>query len=101
MSFFKNIWNFLKSSIGEISKIFHTIYNGIKFVVECVRKFCPEIKNTWLGTIAEALGYIVDLLDFLESAGAKIDANSYKSKLKDLDLDKYGDHHFNLTINQA
>lgn len=101
MSFFKNIWNFLKSSIREISKIFHIIYNGINFVVECVRKICPEINNSWYGTIFEALGYIIDLLDFLESAGANINANSYKSKFKDLDLYKYGNHFFNLTINQA
>ena len=98
MGFFNELWNFIKSGLRLMSKIFNTVYRGIKFIVECSRSIYTEIKNSWVGTIAQALPYILDLLDFLKNKGANIDANGYKSKLKDMNLDSYGDHHFDLKI---
>ena len=100
MSFFKELWNFLKSACDLISKIFYTIYEGIKYTVECIRSYFNQIKNSWVGKIIDACPYIFSLLDFLKSNGANINVNGYKSKLKDLDLDNYGEHHFDLKIRQ-
>ena len=98
MGFFNELWNLIKSGLTLISKILKTVYNGVNFIVECSRWIYTEIKNSWVGKIADALPYIYDLLDFLENKGANIDANDYKSKLKDMNLDSYGDHHFDLKI---
>ena len=100
MGFFLDLWNFIKTGIEYLSKIFHTIYEGVKFVVECLRAVIPEIKNSWLGTILEAGPYIFDLLDFLKEKGANLNVNSYKSKFRDMDLNNYGEHHFDLKIRQ-
>lgn len=100
MGFFSDIWNFLKTAADIISKIFYTTYRGVKYVVECLRDIDKEIKNSWVGTILDALPYIIDLLDFLKSKGANLNVNGYKSKLKDMDLDSYGDHHFDLKIRE-
>lgn len=100
MSFFEELWDFIKSGLEKMSKIFNTVYEGVKFIVECIRKINTEIKNSWVGTIADALPFIFDLLDFLKEKGANINVNGYKSKLKDMDLDNYGDHHFDLKIRE-
>ena len=100
MGFFLDLWNFIKTGIEYLSKIFQTIYEGVKFVVECLRAVIPEIKNSWVGTILEAGAYIFDLLDFLKEKGANLNVNSYKSKFRDMDLNNYGEHHFDLKIRQ-
>ena len=100
MGFFNVIWNFLKSVIEELIKIFYTVYDGVKYIVKCIRTLIPEIKNTWVGRIIDALSFIFDLLDFLIGQGSNLDLDNYKSKFKDLDLEKYGEHHFDLKIEE-
>lgn len=104
MGFFSDLWDFIKwagKKLTEIiSKIFYTIYDGVKYTVECIVKYFTLIKNSWVGTIAEALSFIFDLLDFLESKGADVNVRGYKSRLRDMDLDRYGEHNCDIKINQ-
>jgi len=96
MGFFNDLWDFIKSAakkIGEfISKVFYTIYSGIKYTVECIHEILTKINNSWVGTIADALPFIFELLNFLKKSGADVDVTCYKENFKDMDLDKYGNH---------
>lgn len=96
MGFFSDLWDFIKNVsktlIEIISKVFNTIYEGIKYTVECIVKIITEIINSWILTIDDALPFIFDLLDFLKSKDANMNVSGYKSKLRDMDIYSYGQH---------
>jgi len=97
MSNLEEVWNFVKSGLEVVSKIFNAVYEGVKFIVECISSInIIAKKNSWVETFTKALPYIFDLLYFLKNNGINIDVNSHKSQLKDMNLDNCSDHNFEL-----
>ena len=97
MSNLEEVWNFIKSGLEVMSNIFKAVYEGVKFIVECISSINTIAKkNSWDETFAKALPYIYDLLYFLKNNVINIDVNSHKSELKDKNLDNCGDHNFEL-----
>jgi len=103
MGFFSDLWDFIKNAAKKIykffSKVFTTVFKGIKFVVECVVNVVTTIKNSWVGTILQALSFIFELLDFFKSKGADVDADEYKREILDMDIRDYGRHRFDIILN--
>ncbi len=102
MGFFSELWDFIKYALKKvvdfIKKVFSLIYKGIKFVVQCIVSKFILLKNTWVGKIVEGLSFIFDLLDFLESKGADVDAQKYKDELLDMNIQQYGRHTYDVQI---
>ena len=102
MGFFSDLWeiikNFLKKIYNFFSKIFSVVFKGIKFIVECIVKVVVTLKNSWVGKIFQGISFIFELIDFLQSKGADIDADGYKQELLDMNLNDYGVHQYNIVI---
>jgi hypothetical protein len=102
MGVFAEIWAFIKKCAGKIynffKKIFSVVFNGIKFVVECIISVLTTLKNSWFGKLIDGLSFIFDLLDFLERKGADVDSDRYKRELSDMNLNSYGNHRVDIVI---
>lgn len=102
MGFLSDLWDCIKSVARSIynffSKVFSVLYNGIKFIVECIIQKLVTIKNSWIGQLFEGVSFIFELLDFLEDKGADIDTDEYKRELLDMDLKEYGAHRYDIIM---
>lgn len=102
MGFFSDLWSFIKKCGRTIysffKKIFTVVFKGVKFVVECIVSVITKIKNSWVGTLIDGLSFIFDLIDFLKSKGADVDAERYKQQFKDMNLNSYGNHNVEIQI---
>ena len=102
MGFFSELWEFVKNALKKIyqflKKVFSFVYNGIKFIVECIATFSVFLKNSWVGKIVDALSFLFKLIDFLEEKGANIDSQRYKDELLDMDINRSGRHIYEIQI---
>ena len=102
MGFFSDLWetikNFWKKVYNFFSKIFTVVFQGIKFIVECIIQTVVTLKNSWVGKLFQGISFIFELIDFLESKGADIDADGYKQELLDMNLNDYGVHQYNIVL---
>ena len=102
MGFFSELWDFIKNALKKVyqflKKVFSLIFQGVKFIVECLAAVSVLLKNTWYGKIIDGLSFIFDLLEFLENKGADVNADEYKRELLDMDLDNYGRHTYEVKI---
>jgi len=102
MGFFADLWeiikNFWKKVYNFFSKIFSVVYRGIKFIVECIIQTVITLKNSWVGKLFQGISFIFELIDFLQSKGADIDADGYKRELLDMKLNDYGAHQYNIVL---
>jgi len=102
MGFFSDLWEFIKNAMKKIyqflRKIFSLVFNGIKFIVECISNISIFLKNSWVGKIIDGLSFIFKLLDFLDKQGANIDTQQYKDELLDMNIDRYGNHTYEIQI---
>jgi hypothetical protein len=87
----KKVYQFLK-------KVFSLIFQGVKFIVECIVSKLVFLKNSWVGKIVEGLSFLFELIDFLDNKGANIDSQQYKEELLDMDLNHYGRHTYEIQI---
>ena len=102
MGFFSDLWDFIKNALKKVyqflKKIFSVVFNGIKFIVECIVSALISLKNSWLGKIVDALSFLFELIDFLDNKGANIDSQKYKDELLDMDINRYGRHTYEIQI---
>ena len=102
MGFFSDLWetikNFWKKVCNFFSKIFTVVFQGIKFIVECIIQTVVTLKNSWVGKLFQGISFIFELIDFLQSKGADIDADGYKQELLDMNLNDYGVHQYNIVL---
>ena len=49
MSNLEEVWNFVKSGLEVVSKIFNAVYEGVKFIVECISSINTIAKKKFLG----------------------------------------------------
>ena len=89
MGFLSDLWDFIKSTARSIykcfSKLFSVFFKGVEFFVECIIGKIIEVKNSWFGTLIEGASFMFDIIEFLESKGAKVDKESYRRQLSDMD----------------
>jgi len=103
MGFFSDLWEFIKKAAKKIyeflKKVFSLVFNGIKFIVECIATALKILlKNSWVGKIVDALKFLFELIDFLDSKGANIDSDRYKRELLDMDINRHGRHTYQIQI---
>ena len=102
MGFFSDLWDFVKNALKKIyqfiKKIFSLVFNGIKFIVECIASFSVLLKNSWVGKIVDGLSFLFQLIDFLDNKGANIDSQRYKDELLDMDINRSGRHTYEIQI---
>jgi hypothetical protein len=102
MGFFSDLWetikNFWKKVYNFFSKIFTVVFQGIKFIVECIIQTVVTLQNSWVGKLFQGISFIFELIDFLQSKGADIDADGYKQELLDMNLNDYGVHQYNIVL---
>jgi Fe2+ transport system protein B len=102
MGFFSDLWetikNFWKKVYNFFSKIFSVVFQGIKFIVECIIQTVVTLQNSWVGKLFQGISFIFELIDFLQSKGADIDADGYKQELLDMNLNDYGVHQYNIVL---
>ncbi len=102
MGFFSDLWDFVKNALKKVyqflRKIFSLVFNGIKFIVECIASVVIQLKNSWVGRIIDALSFLFEVIDFLDNKGANIDSQKYKEELLDMDINRYGNYTYEIQI---
>lgn len=102
MGIFGDIWNFIKSCAKSVYNFFKRTFthfkNGIKFIIDVIVSIVTKIQSGWVGTLIDGVKFVYELISFFKSKGANVDEEDYEAKLRDMNINYYGEHQINVEI---